>query len=752
LSFASTDRYRFPLALVAASLCYASATGVAQGGGIALLVNRTTGGVSLANNSDADLPIAGYSLTSAAGAFSPGAWTPVTGHYDAAGDSSLDDDDHWSVLSQGGAYDLSEAELDGGDGGVLGVGVTITLGTPWIRSPYEDVQAELLLTSGEVVAIDVTYLGDPAAPGDLNGDGLVDAADWRDFRAAYRSSLAGLSKVEAHAHGDMNGDGKTNAVDYVLFKDNYETENGAGTFAALSKAVPEPSGFLLATLGVAALGLNRRLRLAVVRIDGRVLACFVGCFAAITASVAQAQVVESFNYSAGALSGRNGGAGWGGSWRNVLSRTGGDWTLSAPGLDYPAMDNEAGRTATSPGDGSRFQRNLGQTYNSGVTYLSFLSQSSTKSGDPYSALELLMGADGDPGRVFQIGLLRNDDGNPSGSTDGGFFARSRGSVGGGGGDYAWLGDFNADTNLFVVRFDLNADTAEMFLNPSDRVDLTGPGDASLDLYNGFAFDRIGIANFAAANQFSIDEIRLGSTAPVLAPAPEIELVVDRESGVVRLQNRSSTDIDIDLYEITSSAASLRKAGWHSLQRQDLDGDGAPQVPAAGDGWEEFDGANASFVGEAFLQGTSMIAGGTRVTLGKLYDTAIDSQDLEFTYHDVAKGLVQVKVVYESLAAPLGDFNGDDRVDAADYAVYRDNVGGDAATAFAPGSRAPGLTGPISAQDYQTWSQNYGATATTSAASHSLAVPEPAGVASVLVAIGCLLTLAPNQRHTASLSN
>ncbi len=720
----------------------------AVGDDVELLVNRATGGVLLANNSTESLPIAGYSLTSDAGSFAPAAWTPVAGAYDADGDGSIDSDDHWSVLSQGGPHDLSEAELGGGDGGVFGPGgVTIDLGTPWLRSPYEDVRAELLLNSGEVLPIAVTYLGDPVAPGDLDGDGAVDAADWRAFRNAYRSDLGAFNQVEAHAHGDMNGDGKTDARDFVLFKGSYEAEHGAGSLAALT-SVPEPSTLGVAACAALALVFRRRVRWNLRRHGTRVVTPGLCIVALLAPTIVQAQTVESFHYSTGGLAGRNGGSGWGGAWRNNFSRSGADWTLAGPGLDYPTLASEVGIAATSVGDGSRFQRNLPQTYNSGVAYLSYLSSNTTGNGDPYSALELQMGGDADPFRVFQIGLLRNDDGNPNGGSENAFYARSRGSVGGGGGDEARLGDFNTDTNLFVVRFDLNADTANIFFNPNDRDDLTGPGDATLDLFTGFAFDRIGIANFAGTNAFSIDEVRLAAAPPTLAPAPELELVVDRARGVVRLQNRSTVDIDIDFYEITSDGSSLSKANWRSLQEQDFEQQGDPQTPPTGDGWEEFDGGDASFVGEAFLQGNSTIAAGTRVTLGKLYDAEVDAHDLHFTYHDADKGLVEVPVVDESLDAPLGDFNGDDVVNSADYTVYRDNLGG-SPTAFAPGSRAPGHTGSIGQQDYLTWAQNYCASASTAAASSVTVVPEPSAAAIAFGASVGVLALRADQRRVHS---
>jgi hypothetical protein len=242
----------------------------------------------------------------------------------------------------------------------------------------------------------------------------------------------------------------------------------------------------------------------------------------VALAAAHAQVVETFDYPTGALSGRKGGSGWSGEWRNQSSRNGGDWTIGKKSLDHPALPRQSGFAALSPGDGSRCHRNLAQRYDSGLAYLSFLSRNTKSTADPYSALELLLMGDGEAFRVFQIGLLRNDDGNPNGSAESAFYARSRARVGGEGGDTAFLTKFNTKVNLFVVRFNLDADTASVFVNPDETTDLTVSGDGDLTLFPGFSFDRVCIANFVDDNEFVIDEIRIADTPPKLIYGPSGE--------------------------------------------------------------------------------------------------------------------------------------------------------------------------------------------------------------------------------------
>jgi hypothetical protein len=88
----------------------------------------------------------------------------------------------------------------------------------------------------------------------------------------------------------------------------------------------------------------------------------------------------------------------------------------------------------------------------------------------------------------------------------------------------------------------------------------------------------------------------------------------------------------------------------------------------------------------------------------------------------------------------GDYNQNGIVDAADYTVWRDNLGGTALV-----NRGPGLSGPIGSADYDVWKANFGDTlsnAGAGAAAHlapgdspgaNYAVPEPSNLA--LAALG-----------------
>ncbi|MEX2169272.1 MAG: hypothetical protein WD851_08175 [Pirellulales bacterium] len=86
---------------------------------------------------------------------------------------------------------------------------------------------------------------------------------------------------------------------------------------------------------------------------------------------------------------------------------------------------------------------------------------------------------------------------------------------------------------------------------------------------------------------------------------------------------------------------------------------------------------------------------------------------------------------EALTPPdelVGDYNNDGSVNAADYAVWRDNNGG---TAVLPNDATPGT---VDLSDYNTWRANFGNTA----GSGSAAVPEPSTFGLALLVAAAIL--------------
>ena len=92
----------------------------------------------------------------------------------------------------------------------------------------------------------------------------------------------------------------------------------------------------------------------------------------------------------------------------------------------------------------------------------------------------------------------------------------------------------------------------------------------------------------------------------------------------------------------------------------------------------------------------------------------------------------------------GDFNGDGVVDTADYAVWRENLGGAEVDGVLSGN---GNGGVVDASDYEIWRSNYGATRSSGDSVGQASTPEPASVFSAAVAASaaCLQAFPRNRR-------
>ena len=207
-------------------------------------------------------------------------------------------DEAWSVITQTNG-ELTEHVVGAGVGGVItpaqaAVDIS-TADNLWVKSPVEDVTISIELDTGQIIPGFVNYTGgDPYERSDLNFDHVINSSDWPLLRDNLLTNVGGLSKPLAYQEGDLNGDGMVDFADFGLFKSDYDAANGLGAFQSMIAGVPEPSGVLLLTLGAVALAVSRK------RKDYRIMkySCLLFAMFAATALVpAIASAATNVNFT-----------------------------------------------------------------------------------------------------------------------------------------------------------------------------------------------------------------------------------------------------------------------------------------------------------------------------------------------------------------------------------------------------------------------------------------------------------------------
>jgi hypothetical protein len=203
------------------------------------------------------------------------------------------------------------------------------------------------------------------------------------------------------------------------------------------------------------------------------------------------------------------------------------------------------------------------------------------------------------------------------------------------------------------------------------------------------------------------------------------LVVDMQTGRALLDNQSDEASELIAYTISSAGGALL-TDWSGLTALE------PGV------WQK---ANPTTNNLSELTGGAALtlAAGEVRDLGVAWDAAA-SLNLRFQYQ-TSNGILKTgHVIFlddtSHLTAVAGDYNGDGVVDAADFTVFRDHLGGDSTTVFPPGTRNPTYSGPIGTSDYDYWKAHFGANSGLFAA--VTAVPEPS-ICMLMLVLGILLT-------------
>jgi hypothetical protein len=658
-------------------------------------IDRTTGNAQLINATDQDFRVARFGLNSAAGTLNASEWITITGNTDGAGNQTRDTDP-WEVTdpdpmlpTPSHATALREVELDDdmmgldSDGALIPANTNINLGNIWHASPYEDISAlfaSVLVAPtlpspflSHAVAIQVDFVnGTPLDLGDFNQNGIVDAADYTILINNMHRDLTTLTDSQTHMFGDISGNGVIDFGDLVGFKTAYETANGAGSFAAhFGSQVPEPSTIAWAT-SMAIIGLFVRRRRTAMKAAPIVLAVFALIQVGTSANAQNAVYIDAdpsntvvegagpVSYSAdaaggGTVIGTNSGTD--GFWRgrNFGQSSTSSWVAGSPVSIYESGGTEdTARLVTSftlPSAG------LYQIYgfywdDTAGTGWDIDFQLGSRPVSSFRALS--------DGKSVEAASLTSLTGNTIPVLPG---------TGTG-------NDDDGNRNMYAAPLGI-------WSTSSDGLNVTVAADSSLLSSERSWYDGVGYA-------------------PVESPILVLE--VNRTTGEATLSNTFGSAIALSYYEIRSNASSLNRAGWNSLDDQNLDAvDGLDGGTTAGDsvleGWDENGSGSASgdfnadgivnladytvwrdnlggtytaadyqvwkenfgntglapnsVISENFLLGVTSIPANTTVSLGNIYSTSVDVQDLTFSYGLVSDGtLVPSAVLYSGGAGAL----------------------------------------------------------------------------------------------------
>ncbi|MCO6044268.1 hypothetical protein NG895_10150 [Aeoliella sp. ICT_H6.2] len=747
-----------------------------------LIVNRNTGEISISvpGGGSAVTNVVGYSITSEAQTLDPTFWTSIADNYDAdhPGANQVDPDNNWTKLSDSALRtDLTEMEFEQNGGSSNGAdflpGTSTSLGNAWIQYFEEDIEASIVFDNGSVMPLNVVFTGNGGEPltfGDLDFDGDVDQDDFtNEFLPNYGADTSVMSSdPQRYGLGDLNVDGTVNLQDFILLNNAYAAANpGAGALQFAGSQVPEPSTCVMLTLfaGVLLFGKSRLLQVKTRNSFAISALLFVVCLG-VAANSARAELVVYLDpnvlesqFSDGSTSGgtvpaqigdtvgfisdvraENYGAAGAGDGFVDLEGSASNLAVRPPIVAHPtlgtvwaptangSMLGRTGASANTDGIGTNFDTNTitaivaGQisSAGSGTGYFFDFRDDAPTGGGSNAVDGFALRYNYSNGMLEGIAKQSTNAAVPVGLDE--WFIAS----------YTWNGAAaTATLNVETVTGATLSNTAaaETAALAPDRwrviADSSGSGGriygqmGDLLLYND-TDDHSDVADGLADDYLKA-----------------LEISINRNNGTATLTNDTGVDYVLDAYTISSEMGSINSGSYTSLDGQNYDG-GA---------WTQLD-ADPTLVSEgAFSLTGSTIPDGASIPLGTLFNTSVGVEDLELSLHlygDSEGTFQKARVVFfDGPGGLAGDFNGDNKVDIADYTVWRNNLG--AADESAINGAGDGLNG-VDAGDYQVWKEHFGDSISPLAAANGAAVPEPASIAIIAIsAMGLLVVKSPRWR-------
>lgn len=716
----------------------------AADGVLRAVIDRTTGAVRIVNNTGKTVNLRGYSLVSAAGTFNE-----AGAAFLSAGDSNWLRATQFSDTSN----DLSEIHLTSAP---FANQAQINFGNAWLKF-YRDAGADiesspdirfeyLTAESNKPVQGILEFTGNGGNSFqflDLNYSGAIEIGDWLAFKAGFTVPLTGLPEAQRYNLGDLDNDGLHTAQDFIAFVQAYDAALGTGAFAQALAAVPEPaSGAMICCAAVLALGvcprrLGRRSRL--------VATAFAVFVATQLASQAHAQLTLMFEDFEGLALGPNQEETLAGTnvWTNVPP-TG--WTIDnsgMPGYGNPATDGVkewAGWSfankdwwVTAAGNQDRALFTRGQ----GTVMIADPDEWDDLDGPARTQISQPQTPDDLYDSFIKTKVINIPAGIPAGRIKLSF-------------DSSWrdegMDDLDRDNNqtaTIKVKYNNVANPIEVLHWDSDpegskfHNDAPNERVASLDLqYNGTATTmqlEFGLTKAWNDWWWAVDNIS------VEVPAAPSILRIDTNTGRGFLVGGDVISTTIKSIDITSNNGRLSGAtatglsGASGMEKADGSDAGTTAGDSPGEQWEVLSATN-NRIFEAFLFGSSTFTSARIVDMGVIFDknTPAAQRDVQFNYTTASNDSITGVVQYFAAPGVTGDYNNNGKVDAADYAVWRDKLG---SSVTLPNDSTPGT---VTQADYNVWKTNFGQSISGgSGALDVAAVPEPACLVLVAVVFGLL---------------
>ncbi|WP_197525607.1 PEP-CTERM sorting domain-containing protein [Pseudobythopirellula maris] len=371
------------------------------------------------------------------------------------------------------------------------------------------------------------------APGDFNGDGAVDTADYTIVNNSQQLS------TPYSAMGEITGDGIVNLNDFRAFKNLYAASNSQS--GAEGGTVPEPASLLLAVGGLMGLAFVGRSRAAKTRCAALGAVAMVGLLSAASPAQAELLFYDPFEVGGNAAAGQY-TTGVTVDTQNPTVDTeffAGPWHAQTStliniqpvesGLDYlgsPALGGALSVVASGdPLDPeARVARALAEPWTAsteGTFYISWISNFGARvdgSDMGYRGIEFYSPGN-PPGEEGQIGRIQYNQWDPNGgalqqdpetarlyTTFGGYqiFNNAPASY-----------DDDGANHLIVAKFVLSAeenmDSVSIYLDPTTALEPELPSASTSG--GNFTLERIALANFGGHGGVGLmfDELRVADT-------------------------------------------------------------------------------------------------------------------------------------------------------------------------------------------------------------------------------------------------